>query len=155
MVEFQLYNTVLLLAAGINLLIAVVLLYNNYWYRNYEEYHRARLLAACCYASFGVAFGIHALMPPSIWYLVGAVLSVAYFCVSLFTLALVRFSLTEGRHVAYAAGCAVVTFAGLSLVVAYPTSLWPYMVLTAAAIVVFAYIFYVLTEHASLLDADR
>ena len=56
----ELYHIVLLMAAGINFLIAFVLLYNNIWYRNYGVYCRARMLVALCYVIFAIGFAMHA-----------------------------------------------------------------------------------------------
>lgn len=58
--EHQLYHTVLLLAGGINFLIAVVLLYNNVWFRSYDVYRHARRLVALCYFIFALGFVLHA-----------------------------------------------------------------------------------------------
>lgn len=58
--ELQLYQTVLYLAGGINAMIAFVLLHNNYWYRNYDVYHRARQFMALNYVIFAIGFCIHA-----------------------------------------------------------------------------------------------
>jgi hypothetical protein len=57
--ELQLYHTVLLLAGGINILIAFVLLHNNYWYHDYGVYHRSRRLVALTYVIFGIGFLLH------------------------------------------------------------------------------------------------
>jgi len=58
--EQQLYDTTLLIGAVINLMIAFVLLHNNYWYRDYEVYHRSRQFSAIVYLAFAVGFLLHA-----------------------------------------------------------------------------------------------
>ena len=49
----------MLLAGGINILIAFVLLHNNYWYHDYGVYHRSRRLVALTYVIFGIGFLLH------------------------------------------------------------------------------------------------
>jgi len=56
----ELYQTVLLIAGGVNLLLALVLLLDNGEYRDYDVYRRARSLVALCYAVFAVGFLLHA-----------------------------------------------------------------------------------------------
>ena len=58
--EQQLYDTTLLIGAVINLMIAFVLLHNNYWYRDYEVYHRSRQFSALVYTAFAAGFLLHA-----------------------------------------------------------------------------------------------
>lgn len=78
--EQQLYNTVLYLAGGSNLLMAFVLLYNNYWFRNYDVYHRASQLVALCYVLFGMGFLLHAYFQlRTVWPDAASALSVSYF----------------------------------------------------------------------------
>lgn len=76
----ELYHTILLMAAGINFLIAFVLLYNNIWYRYYRVYCRARMLVALCYAVFAVGFAVHAFYEwRTSWPAAASALSVSYF----------------------------------------------------------------------------
>lgn len=76
----ELYHIVLLMAAGINFLIAFVLLYNNIWYRNYGVYCRARMLAALCYVIFAIGFAMHAYFEwRTSWPAAASALSVSYF----------------------------------------------------------------------------
>jgi hypothetical protein len=78
--EHQLYHTVLLLAGGINILIASVLLYNNVWFRNYDVYRRARQLVALCYIIFAIGFFLHAHFEwRTTWPAAASALSVSYF----------------------------------------------------------------------------
>jgi hypothetical protein len=78
--EHQLYHTVLLLAGGINILIAIVLLYNNVWFRNYDVYRRARQLVAICYIIFAIGFFAHAhFCWRTLWPEAASALSVSYF----------------------------------------------------------------------------
>lgn len=78
--EQQLYHIVLLLAGGVNLLIAVVLLYNNVWFRNYDVYRRARQLVALCYVIFALGFALHAHFEwRTSWSAAATALSVSYF----------------------------------------------------------------------------
>ena len=78
--ELQLYQTVLYLAGGINVMIAFVLLHNNYWYRNYDVYHRARQFMALNYIIFGIGFCIHAYFQLRLTHpVVASALSVSYF----------------------------------------------------------------------------
>jgi hypothetical protein len=74
------YHTILLLAGGINLLIAFVLLYNNMWFRNYDVYRRARQLVALCYVVFAIGFFLHAHFEwRTTWPAAASALSVSYF----------------------------------------------------------------------------
>lgn len=76
----ELYHTVLLLAGGINLMIAFVLLYNNIWFRNYDVYCRARQLVAFCYVVFAIGFVLHAHFEwRTSWPAAASALSVSYF----------------------------------------------------------------------------
>ena len=76
----ELYHIVLLMAAGINFLIAFVLLYNNIWYRNYGVFCRARMLAALCYVIFAIGFAMHAYFEwRTSWPAAASALSVSYF----------------------------------------------------------------------------
>lgn len=76
----ELYHTILLIAAGINFLIAFVLLYNNIWYRYYGIYCRARILVALCYVVFAAGFAMHAYLEwRTSWPAAASTLSVSYF----------------------------------------------------------------------------
>ena len=78
--EHQLYHTILLLAGGINMLIAFVLLYSNVWFLNYDVYRRARQLVALCYIIFAVGFMLHAHFDwRTTWPAAASALSVSYF----------------------------------------------------------------------------
>lgn len=59
-IEQPLYDLMLLIAGGVNILLALVLLHNNYWYQAYDVYHRARIIVAVNYIIFGVGFLMHA-----------------------------------------------------------------------------------------------
>ena len=56
----ELYHTMLLIAGGVNLLIAFVLLLGNVEYRDYDIYRLSRRLVAVCYAVFAIGFLLHA-----------------------------------------------------------------------------------------------
>ena len=78
--ELELYRTALILAAAVNLLIAVALLHNNVYYRIYDVYHRARYLVAINYAIFGIGFLLHAYFTWRIaWPEAASALTVSYF----------------------------------------------------------------------------
>lgn len=78
--EHQLYHTVLLIAGGVNLLIAFVLLHSNVWFRNYDVYRRARQLVALCYIIFALGFILHAHFEwRTTWPAGATALSVSYF----------------------------------------------------------------------------
>ena len=78
--EHQLYPTVLLIAGGVNLLIAFVLLHSNVWFRNYDVYRRARQLVALCYIIFALGFILHAHFEwRTTWPAAATALSVSYF----------------------------------------------------------------------------
>ena len=78
--EQQLYDTTLLIGASINLMIAFVLLHNNYWYRDYEVYHRSRQFSALVYLAFAVGFLLHAHYAwRTAWPAAASALSVTYF----------------------------------------------------------------------------
>ena len=55
-----LYHTILLIAGGVNLLIALALLAGNSDYCDYDVYRRSRQLSALCCAVFAVGFLLHA-----------------------------------------------------------------------------------------------
>lgn len=70
----------LYVAAGVNLLIAVVLMHNNYWYQDYDVYHRSRILVAVNYTIFAFGFMLHAYFLLRINNpIVASALSVSYF----------------------------------------------------------------------------
>ena len=71
----EIYHSVLCLAAGINVLIAFVLIYTNFWYRNYTDYHRTRLLVALCQIVFSLCFIAYAWLGSDDMWLTGVVLS--------------------------------------------------------------------------------
>ena len=75
-----LYNTMLYLAAGINLMMAFVLVYGNYEYRNYDVYRRSRFFSALAYVAFAVGFLLHAHFQwRTSWPEAATALSVSYF----------------------------------------------------------------------------
>ena len=79
-IELQLYDAVLLLSGAVNLLMAVLLIHNNYWYSNYGVYHRARVLVAVTYAVFAVGFLLHSELHWRLtWTAAASALSVSYF----------------------------------------------------------------------------
>lgn len=57
--EQQLYTTALIVAAFLNLMMAVSLAHNNLWYGDYDVYRRSRLLSALVYLAFAVGFLLH------------------------------------------------------------------------------------------------
>lgn len=78
--SLEFYNTILLIAGGVNLLIALALLMGNSDYRDYDVYRRARQLSALCYAVFAVGFLLHAHFQWRLSWPEGAtVLTVTYF----------------------------------------------------------------------------
>ena len=78
--ELQLYQTVLYLAGAVNIMIAFVLLHNNYMYRNYNVYLSSRRFIALNYVIFGIGFCIHAYYQlRTACPVVASALSVSYF----------------------------------------------------------------------------
>ena len=76
----QLYHTVLYLAGCVNILIAMVLLYGNYWFRYYDVYRRARLLTALNYTIFGIGILMHGYFQWRLsWPAAASALTVSYF----------------------------------------------------------------------------
>lgn len=57
--EQQLYNTALLFAAILNVMMAVTLAHNNLLYRDYDVYRRSRLLSALVYLAFAAGYVLH------------------------------------------------------------------------------------------------
>ena len=57
--EHQLYQTVLLVAGILNLMMTIVLHHNSYAFKGYDVYRRARLLTGFALAVFGVGFLMH------------------------------------------------------------------------------------------------
>lgn len=79
-IEQPLYDLMLLIAGGVNILLALVLLHNNYWYQAYGVYHRARIIVAVNYIIFGVGFLLHAhLSWRTSWPEAASALSLSYF----------------------------------------------------------------------------
>lgn len=80
MIEIELYQTVLLVAGILNVMMALALFHNNYVYRNYEVYHRARILTGLCLAVFGIGFVMHYIFQwRTVWPAGATALSVSYF----------------------------------------------------------------------------
>ena len=78
--EQLLYDTMLYLAAGINLMMAFVLAYGNYEYHYYDVYRRARLLSAAVFVAFAAGFLLHAQFQwRTLWPAGATALSVSYF----------------------------------------------------------------------------
>ena len=78
--EMILYNTSLVIAAIVNFMIAIVLLHNNVWYRNYDVYHRSRIFLALNYTIFGVGFLLHAYFGWRVsWPAAASALTITYF----------------------------------------------------------------------------
>ena len=78
--DYQLYQTVLYLAGAINLMIALVLIHNNIWYRYYDLYHRSRIFVALNFMIFGIGFLIHACFGWRLaWPGAASALTVSYF----------------------------------------------------------------------------
>lgn len=231
----------LYLAAGINLMIAFVLVYNNYQYRLYDVYRRSRLLSAVVYVAFAVGFLLHAHFQwRTAWPEAATALSVSYFHVgavffgwshtsllrpdyltrhivvrdvallilgiAAYWMAAAQFSFsnfqlsiffahasyiaftfyrtyfrvrrsieqmpaggdtrrwwtTEAkrqvlhRHHSFIVGCHLIILFGIGSVIvtaAFPSSTWPNTLLLTAAILVFCYIFYALSEYGSIIEA--
>lgn len=253
--EQLLYETMLYLAAGINLILAFVLVYNNYQYRYYDVYRRSRLLSAAVYAAFAVGFLLHAQFQwRTVWPCAATALSVSYFHVgavffgwshtsllrpdyltrrivvrdlAILFLGIISYwlpltidhspltithapaqcSMVNGqwsmiiffahatfialtfyrtyfrvrrsieqmpadgdaprwwtpeakrqvlhRHRSFIMGCHLIVLFGIGSVVVtacFPTQTWPYTVLLTAAILVFCYIFYALSEYGTIID---
>ena len=241
--ELRLYSTVLMLAAGVNLIIAFALLHNNMWFRTYDVYRRSRTLLAVNYVIFAIGFLLHAhfqlrLMSPA----VADALSVSYFhsggvlfgwshislmrpnyltrrvvvrdltilavgivcywmAATCFSLSVFHFSLfifflhatfiackfyytyynirrsieqmpaegnvpdwwtpdtkrtVLGRHHAFVIGCHLIIIFGLgsmALTAAFPSTVWPFIVLSLSGIAVFSYIFYSIVEYGNVIDS--
>lgn len=80
MIEQQFYNLSLLLAGIVNLMMAAVLLYNNFYYRDYVVYFRSRQLTALSLAVFGAGFLLHLHFGwRASWPIAASALSVSYF----------------------------------------------------------------------------
>lgn len=78
--ELELYRTALILGGAVNILIAIALLHNNIYFRNYDVYHWARTLVAINYTIFGIGFLLHALFCWRIcWPEAASTLTVSYF----------------------------------------------------------------------------
>lgn len=78
--EQLIYDTMLFLAAGINLMMGFVLAYGNYEYHYYDVYRRARLLSAAVFVAFAVGFLLHAQFQwRTLWPAGATALSVSYF----------------------------------------------------------------------------
>lgn len=61
-----------------------------------------------------------------------------------------------GRHHAFVIGCHLIIVFGLgsvALTAAFPTAVWPYIVLMLAGIAVFIYIFYSVMEYGTVIDS--
>lgn len=80
MIEIQFYETMLLLSAVVNLMMAVTLIHNNYAYSFYEVYHRARWIVALCFTIFSIGFFMHYLFQwRTNWPDAASALTVSYF----------------------------------------------------------------------------
>ena len=78
--ELDLYNVVLQLASGVNLMMAFILLHNNSWYRDYDVYRHARTFTAVTFAIFGIGFLLHQNFDwRTTWPAGASALSVSYF----------------------------------------------------------------------------
>ncbi len=243
--EVRLYSTMLLLAAGVNLIIAFALLHNNMWFRTYDVYRRSRTLMALNYAIFAVGFILHAhyqlrLSLPAVadaltvsYFHSGAVLfgwshislmrpnyltrSIVIRDLTLLIVGLVcywtpfligqsslhltnllflvffvhatlvastfyyiyykvRHSIEQlpaggdmpswwtpdtkrtvlGSYHSFVLGCHLIVIFGLgsvALTAAFPSAIWPYIVLSLSGIVVFSYIFYSIVEYGNVIDS--
>ena len=243
--ELQLYSTVLMLAAGVNFIIAFALLHNNMWFRTYDVYRRSRTLMALNYAIFAVGFLLHAhyqlrlsspamadaltvsyfhsggvlfgwshisLMRPN--YLTRQVvvrdLSILAFglvcywtpfvvghyspivthlsflifflhatfiaCTFYYIYYKVHRSIEQmpaggsvpswwtpdtkrtvlGRYHSFVISCHLIVIFGLgsvALTAAFPSAIWPYIVLSLSGIAVFSYIFYSIVEYGNVIDS--
>jgi len=79
-IEQPLYDLMLLIAGGVNILLALVLLHNNYWYQSYDVYHRSRIIVAVNYIIFGIGFLMHAQLSwRTSWPEAASALSLSYF----------------------------------------------------------------------------
>ena len=80
MIEVKLYTTVLLLAAGINVIMACALFNGNFMFRDYAVYRRSRLFTALTFLIFAVGFLLHYhLSWRTSWPHAASALSVSYF----------------------------------------------------------------------------
>ena len=80
MIEQQFYDLSLLLAGIVNFVMAIVLLYNNFYYRDYVIYLRSRQLTALCLSVFGAGFLLHLYFGwRAFWPIAASALSVSYF----------------------------------------------------------------------------
>ena len=78
--ENLLYHLVLVIATVVNMMIAIVLVHNNMWYRNYDIYHRSRFFTALNYAIFGVGFLLHSYFNlRTVWPAAASALTISYF----------------------------------------------------------------------------
>lgn len=78
--EQQLYNTALLFAAVLNVMMAVTLVHNNLLYRDYDVYCRSRLLSALVFLAFAAGFLLHWQFQWRVsWPAAASALSVGYF----------------------------------------------------------------------------
>lgn len=79
-IEQQLYETILLLAGALNVALAIMLVHNNYAFRNNFIYRRARLFTALSFCAFGIGFLMHYFLQwRTSWPVAASALSVTYF----------------------------------------------------------------------------
>ncbi len=80
MIEQQLYITVLLLAAGINVVMACSLMGDRFLYRDYPVYRRSRMFTGLVFLLFAAGFLLHHQLGwRSTWPEAATALSVSYF----------------------------------------------------------------------------
>ena len=78
--EQNLYDIVLIIAAGFNLVMAFALVHNSLWFREYDVYRRSRLFSALVFVAFAVGFLLHSHYQwRASWPEAASALSVSYF----------------------------------------------------------------------------
>ena len=99
--ESQLYDTVLLSAGIVNLMMAMVLVGNSYAYRYIDTYNRARMLTGLALALFGIGFLAHyAFQLRTFWPEAATALSVTYFHLGGVLISWSHISLLDARYLA-------------------------------------------------------
>lgn len=156
MIEEQLYTTVLLLAAGINVLMACALFNGNFMFRDYAVYRRSRLLTALTFLIFAVGFLLHYHLEwRTSWPDGASALSVSYFHMGAVLFGWSHISLLNPHYLTQrvffrditilVAGLTVYWFAAADSIpdIPSPTSWLPFFTLHSSFLIFFAHALYV------------
>ncbi len=116
LIELKLYRITLVVACIVNLMMAASLLHNNYMYRDYCVYHRARWISALCLAVFAAGFALHGWFQwRTVWPLGATALSVSYFHVGGVLFSWSHTSLLNPNHLRQELVCRDVALLALGL----------------------------------------